>query len=136
MYYLGKKTPWIAIYWAVWFATLDLKSGYQQVPLDEKSSYITIFNTSWGHFHFTKVVFGMSVSSNIFQYKLDAFYVKNVNEITDGIHILGYENGNDHDITLTEFLKVTRVNGLKIGFHKVQIQSEHSSGLWSNHNHR
>ena len=59
----------------------------------------------------------MSVSSNIFQFKLDAFYknVKNVNEITDGIHILGYENGNDHDITLTEFLKVTRVNGLKIG---------------------
>ena len=66
----------------------------------------------------------MSVSSNIFQFKLDAFYknVKNVNEITDDIHILGYENDDDHDITLPVFLKVTSVKGLKIGFHKVQYK--------------
>ena len=54
-----------------YITVMDMKSGYQQVPLDEKSSYITVFNTSWGHFPFTKVVFGMSVPGNVFQHKLD-----------------------------------------------------------------
>ena len=82
---------------------IDMKSGYWQVPLDEHSSYLPNFDTPWGCFHYTRVAFGMTVSGNIFQCKLDAVYknVKNVTGIDDDILMLGYDEGGS-DIVLTE----------------------------------
>ena len=56
------------------------------------------------------------------QCKLDVIYknVKKVTRIDDDLLILGYdEDGNDHDIAITEYLKVSQANGLKISFDKI-----------------
>ena len=47
--------------------------------------------------------------------------MENITGTAKDICILGYnKEGNGHDIALTEFLKLTRANRLKIGFDKVQ----------------
>ena len=73
----------------------------------------------WRCFHYTRVAFGISVSGDVFQCKLDAVYkyMKDVTGIADNMLIPGYyEDGNDHDITQTKFLKVAWSNGFKHGF--------------------
>ena len=46
---------------ARWFSTLDLKSGYWQVPIKEQDRQKTAFRTSGGQlFEFNKVPFGLT----------------------------------------------------------------------------
>ena len=49
-----------ALHGARWFSTLDLKSGYWQVPIMERDKEKTAFRTSGGQlFEFNKVPFGL-----------------------------------------------------------------------------
>ena len=41
------------------FSTLDLKSGYWQIPITEESREITAFTTLDGHYEFTRLPFGI-----------------------------------------------------------------------------
>lgn len=52
---------------AKYFSIIDLKSGFHQIPLDEKSRKITSFTTDSGSFQFTRLPFGLSVAPNSFQ---------------------------------------------------------------------
>ena len=54
-----------------YFITLDLQSGYWQVPLDEKSKEITAFSTMKGHFEFNVLPFGLSNAALTFQRLMD-----------------------------------------------------------------
>ena len=48
-----------ALHGACWFSTLDLKSGYWQVPIQEQDKEKTVFRTSCGQlFEFNQVPFG------------------------------------------------------------------------------
>lgn len=49
------------------FTTLDLQSGFHQIALDKKSRQFTAFSTGKGHFHYTRVPFGLNVAPNSFQ---------------------------------------------------------------------
>ena len=53
------------------FSKLDARHGYWPVVLDEKSSYLTTFNSPFGRFRFTRLPFGLCVSQDIFQQKMD-----------------------------------------------------------------
>ena len=55
---------------AKFFTKLDLKNGYWQIPLDEKSSYLTTFNTPFGRFRYLRLPFGLNSANEIFQKKM------------------------------------------------------------------
>lgn len=52
---------------AKYFTTLDLMSGFHQIPLDENSKSYTAFSTDKGHFEFNRLPFGLNISPNSFQ---------------------------------------------------------------------
>lgn len=52
---------------ARYFSTLDLMSGFHQIPLEENSKKFTAFSTSSGHYQFTRLPFGLNISPNSFQ---------------------------------------------------------------------
>lgn len=51
---------------AKWFSTLDLFSGFFQIPLDKKSKKYTSFSTPEGSFQYKVLPFGLNVAPNSF----------------------------------------------------------------------
>ena len=61
-----------ALHGARWFSTLDLKSGYWQVPIQERDKEKTAFRTSSGQlFEFNQVPFGLCNAPTIFSRLMD-----------------------------------------------------------------
>jgi len=53
------------------FSKVDLAHSYWHCELDEESSYLTTFITPLGRFRWLRLPFGLKVSSEIFQRKLN-----------------------------------------------------------------
>lgn len=52
------------------FSKVDLRHGYWHCTLEEESSLLTTFSTPFGRYRWTRLPFGLSVSSEIFQKRL------------------------------------------------------------------
>ena len=52
---------------AKYFSTLDLMSGFHQIPLKEECRKYTAFSTDSGHYQFKRLPFGLNISPNSFQ---------------------------------------------------------------------
>lgn len=52
---------------AIYFSTLDLYSGFSQIPMDPKDAPKTAFTTPQGHFQSNRLSFGLKNSPAIFQ---------------------------------------------------------------------
>ena len=112
---------------------IEFKKGFWQVELNEESSYLMIFNTPFGHIRFTHLPYGLAVSGDVFQHKLDAIYGDLPLPIScaDDIVVWGEKDDlSDHDEALYKFLQVTQEHGLCLGFDKIQYKKDEISFLW------
>ncbi|GFO05976.1 Pol polyprotein [Plakobranchus ocellatus] len=56
---------------AKYFSILDAKCGYWNVVFDKESSRLTTFNSPFGRYKFLRMPFGLKMSQDIFQSKID-----------------------------------------------------------------
>ena len=83
---------------AKYFTVVDSTSSFFNHMLDEESSKLTTFGTPFGHYRYLRMPMGASLSSDIYQYKVNSHLegIENCMAITDDIIIYGFkEDGSD-----------------------------------------
>ena len=81
------------------------------------------FNTPFGRYRFKRLPFGVVVSQDIFQRKLDDIYrnIPNVTGIADDIIIYG-STEEEHDQAFVNMLEATRANNVSLNSAKLQFK--------------
>ena len=107
-----------------YFTTKDATAGFWNVLLDFRSSLLTTFNTLRGKYRWLRMPFGLKVSGNVFQERLDRVLrlVPGVLGIADDIVIHGATE-NTHDGTVLILCETARMNNLSLNSKKMQIKS-------------
>ena len=110
------------------FSKVDLTSGYWHCQLDNASSMLTTFQTLFGRYRATRLPFGLSVSSEIFQKRLCQALegLNGVSAVADDILVYGvgdtFEEATiDHDAKLQALLECCRKVGIKLNKDKSQF---------------
>ena len=111
---------------AKFFTKLDAKAGYWSVKLAEMSQELTTFRTPFGRWCFRRLPFGLSVSQDIFQQKMDDILdqCEGAVGISDDIVVCG-ETEAEHDRRLIDFMKVARKDGLVLNSSKCVVKTNH-----------
>ena len=111
------------------FSKADLKDGFLQVQLDEDSSKLTTFQTSWGRYRYLRMPFGISPATECFQRKLDQNLegLEGIYKVADDILITGSgackeEAVRNHDTNLVKLLERCRMRNLKLNREKLQLK--------------
>ena len=70
-----------------YFRVVDTMSGYWMVELDSESSLLTTFSTPWGKYKWLRLTFGLNVSSDVFQERLNSILqgVKGITGCVDDV---------------------------------------------------
>ena len=109
------------------FSKLDAKQGYWNLKLDDKSSYLTTFNTHRYSYRFLRMPFGLRMSQDIFQKEIDETHEKCrvAVGIADDINMFGRES--THDYNLQEAMERARKTGIKLNIDKCIVKSNSCS---------
>uniref|UniRef100_A0A1I8BFD6 RNA-directed DNA polymerase n=1 Tax=Meloidogyne hapla TaxID=6305 RepID=A0A1I8BFD6_MELHA len=98
-----------------WYSSLDLSSGFWQIPLDRESSYKCGIITEWGLYEMKRLPFGLKNAPSIFKRTMNKVLkgVKNVSLYIDDIlvHTNGFE---EHIEILEQVFSRLKENGLKL----------------------
>lgn len=110
---------------ARYFSILDAKCGYWNIKLDKESSYLTTFNTPYGRYRFLRMPFGLKMSQDIFQMKIDQTFegCSGVIGISDDIIVFGKDEA-EHDSNLLKMIQQCRNTGLKLNPDKCKIKQK------------
>ena len=105
------------------FSILDEKDGYHQVELDTESSYLCTFQTPFGRYRYTRMPFGISSASEVFQRKnMQTFGdIPGVHMIADDMIIAGKDE-MEHDETLKKVMKRAKDKNIKFNKDKIQLK--------------
>ena len=113
------------------FSTVDLRSGFWHCTLDEESSRLTTFATPFGRYRWRRLPFGLSVSSEIFQKRVNQATegLSGVLGITDDILVFGKgetvkEAEADHDKNLHALLERCRERGIALNKEKLKLKRD------------
>ena len=93
--------------------------------LDEASSFLTMFNTELGRFHYTVKPFGATVTGDVFKHKLDECFgkIEQVIIIADDIMIVGYKpDHSGHDQAFTTLLYIAKKCDVKLNYDKLKYE--------------
>ena len=110
---------------AKYFSVVDSTSSFFNHKLDDDSSKLTMFRTPFGRYHYLRMPMGASLSSDVYQYKVDAHLEKisNCIAIADDIIMYGYRNdGSDHDKMVREVLNKAKAVGMQFNPNKCQFR--------------
>lgn len=104
------------------FSKLDAKAGYWSIPLHEESQLLTTFRTPFGRYCWKRLPFGLNVSQDIFQARMDCLLedLPGVVGIADDVVICG-QNQAEHDRNLIAFMKRATQHGLSLNSKKCSI---------------
>ena len=100
----------------------NCKKGYWHQKLVEASFYLTTFNTELGRYRYTVMPFGITVTGDVFQRKLDQYFgqIEQVIVIADDIMVVGNQlNHRDHDVALTNLLDTARKSNIHLNYDKL-----------------
>lgn len=108
-----------------WFTVLDLKDGYWQVKLDEKSSELCAFSSPFGCYKFNRLPFGLSCAAEIFQKKNEENFgdLPRVIIYFDDILVTG-ETPEEHDRNLQAVMVRAREKKVKFNKNKIQYRKD------------
>lgn len=107
-----------------YFTTLDLKSGFHQIELDEKSRQKTAFSTDLGHYEFLRMPFGLKNAPATFQRAMNSILGNLIGTVCyvylDDIIIFG-KNLTEHLENLGKVLEKLALSNLKIQLDKCEF---------------
>ena len=106
------------------FRKMDAKNGYWSIRLDDESSKLTTFNTPFGRYRFLRLSFGLVVSQDVFQQRMDAILEKcpGCIGIADDVAVYGPDKA-EHDHNLLNLMKVANEEGLVFNSAKCIIRT-------------
>ncbi len=106
------------------FSSLDLLSGYWQVPVSVESREITAFSTPSGHFEWLRMPFGLKTAPITFQRMINTLFSdligKGVYAYLDDL-IICSKDGDSHLAKLEAVLLKLREAGLKAKLTKCEF---------------
>lgn len=115
-----------------YFSVVDTKKGYWHVELDAESSLLCTFNTPFGRYKFNRLPFGINVSQDVFQRRLDGIYegIDNVCGIADDIIVCG-DSPQEHDAAMIKMLNASRKGNVSLNSEKLQFK-QHEVNFYGN----
>ena len=107
------------------FSKLDTKAGYWSIYLDTESQLLITFQSPYGWYCFQRLPFGLSVSQDIFQMKMDQILeqVDGAIGIADDVVVYA-ESEEEHNKILHRFMQITAENGIVFNSTKCKIKSK------------
>ena len=107
------------------FSKLDAKNGYWSVHLDAESQLLTTFNSPFGRYCYKRMPFGLVMSQDVFQHRMDQILeqCEGVIGIADDIIVFG-DSQQSHDKNLHALMKVAAKSGLKFNSSKCTINQK------------
>ncbi|GBN59420.1 Transposon Ty3-I Gag-Pol polyprotein [Araneus ventricosus] len=96
------------------FSKLVANSGFWQIPLDKKSSYLTTFITPFGRFRFQRLPFGISSAPEHFQRRMSQMLESIPGTICHMDILIWGSTQEEHDQRLTEVCKRLNNSGKEI----------------------
>ena len=107
------------------FSTLDARSGFWQIKLDEASFKLCTFNSPFGRYRFTRLPFGIKSAPEVFQKSMSNLFenIERAKPIVDDIVVWG-QDVKEHDVRLRQVLDRAREANLKLNPEKCHIRKE------------
>lgn len=113
------------------FTVLDVRQGFWHVPLDEKSSLLTTFNTPFGRYRWKRMPFGISSAPEVFQRRMHEVIegLEGVEVVADDFVVVGFgetleQANHDHDDHLEVFLQRCDEKNLKLNDKKIKLRMQ------------
>jgi len=115
------------------FTTLDAKSGFLQLELDQDSSYLTTFVTPFGRYRFLRLPYGISSSPEIFCHTITDIF-----EDIEGVEcyvndlLIHAPTETEHDVILRQVLDRCKQRDLRLNENKCtfrQIELKYLGGV-------